>query len=463
MKQANILRSVAVLLVLVMLWSATGICQVQAAGEPAAEFTAANPAAAYCISTDQMLYENRAGETFAPGVVTKLAALMVARDILISCNIPMNTEIEVDAAWVINRYIAGDRSSPYLGLSGGERYTLEYLFATSLVANANDSCAVLVNYCAGLMNSNEQAFLDRMNQKATDLGLTNTSFGDTVGFGNRGYTTATDAAKIVGAFYYYDDLVKLSDCITYGKIRNKNYLKCGLTLKGYVLEGAIGLIAGQASNQGNYCVLTAYEKDGIAYAFAVLGASGEKIEDNERWFDAGNAYEDIRAMIPHVTKAYGFLTVCKTEDILAEVRMGGGAEKDFLLLVPEKTIEMMVADPESAPIQSHITYDESRIYESEVNGKTWKTLDAPVRQGDVLGSVTYTQNGVVLATVALVAKDSVEPDTLKNTFAQLHDFLFNGPMGLIVKIILFTLLAWLVLALVAVIIRIVRWVKKRKE
>lgn len=438
---------------------------VGAVGETPVTFTSNNPAAAYCIGTQQMLYENRENESFAPGVLTKLMALMVASDLLDATGRSMSDKITVKADWVNNTYIPGDRSTPYLGLREGDECTLEYLFASSLVANANDACSALVHYCAEeLMVGTTDDFLKRMNDKAAEIGLENTVFGDTIGLGGLGKTTARDAVRLAAAFYPYNELVKLSDCYSYGSLKNKNYLKCDYVMSGYLLEGAVGLIAGHATNEGNYCVVTFYEKDGIAYAFAVLGASRERQEDGSRWFDAGNAYEDMHGLVPYVRDSFGFVQLCTDSDLITEVRLGGGAEKDFLILVPAENIEQMISKPEGSSIQTQITYNKERVYESEFNGKTVMTVDAPVKQGDVLGTVSFVLNGNVLATTDLVARDSVEVNTLKNAVEHARIFLFDGPMGMIIEIIIWVIIAWIALAILLALIRFIRRiVKNRKE
>lgn len=438
--------------------------RVSATEEQGTGFKPVNAAAAYCVETEQVLYESRGEETFAPGILTKIAALMVARDILTDCGVSLSKEVTIKQSWVQGTYISGDRSSPYLQLADGESYTLEYLFATTLVANANDACASIVHYCAEtLMSEDVTAFLKKMNEKAQSLGLEHTTFGDTIGFGGLGSTTVTDAVKLTAAFYRYNDLVQLSDRESYGSIHNKNYLKSDFIVEGYLLDGAIGLLAGQATDQGNYCVLTACERDGIAYVFAVMGAPSIKVDSGATWFEPGNAYEDIIGMVPYVLGSYGYVQLCRADDILAELRMGGGAEKDFLILVPEHAIELMVPGGEENTIRVEITYDAEKVYESEVNGKTWQTADAPVKQGDVLGVATFIQNGKVLAEVDLVARESVDTDTLKTTFAKLREFLFDGAMGKLIKIVLIIIAIWLLITLVVLIVRFVLWIRRRKN
>ncbi len=460
------IRAAAVFLLVVCLLAVLP-AGVSATGEQPAAPTLVNATAAYCVDTEQVLTSTRGDETFAPGVLTKLAALMTARDILTACDVPLSREVTVRQTWVQGTYAVGDRSSPYLGLAEGETYSLEYLFATSLVANANDACACLVHYCAETLMSEppanaESAFLARMNARAQELGLEHTVFGDTIGYGGTGTTTVTDAVRLTAAFYRYNDLVELSDCESYGRIHNKNYLKSSFVVDGYLLEGAIGLIAGQATDGGNYCVLTACEQEGIAYVFAVMGAPGARVDGGKTWFDPGNAYEDMLKMVPYVLEHFGFVSLCKTDDILTELRMGGGAEKDFLLLVPAEAVELMVPNGDDHPITKQITFDAEKVYESEFNGKNWNTVDPPVRQGDVLGSVSFLQDGAVVATVELVARESVGTDALKNAVSGLGDFLFGGAMGKLLRIVFAIIGVWILITVVLFIVRVVKWFRRRE-
>lgn len=429
-------------------------------------FASANPAAAYCISTDQFLYENRQTESIAPGVLTKLAALMVAYDLCEATSHPLTTEVTVKEEWVRNTYIPGDRSTPYLGLRGGDTCTLEYLFAASLVSNANDACAVLVHYCAEtLMSDTADAFLARMNEKAKSVGMKDTLFADPIGLGGLGKTTAHDAALLAAAFYPYNDLVVLSDCYSYGSLKNKNYLKCNYLMDGYLLDGAIGLIAGHATNEGNYSVVTYYEKEGITYAFVALGGSRERIEtDGLRWFDPGNTYQDIHGMVPYVLESFGFVSLCTETDLIAELRMGGGAEKDYLILVPAETIEQMISNPKNLSVETVITYDTEKVYQGTFAGKDVMMIDAPVKQGDVVGRVSFVLDGKTLAETDLLARDSVEVNTLLNAAEVARVFLFEGAMGTIISILIRIIIGWLVLSLLWMLVRLIVWIlRKQKE
>ena len=80
---------------------------------------------------------------------------------------------------------------------------------------------------------------------------------------------------------------------------------------------------------------------------------------------------------------------------MADLRMGGGAEENLLRLVPSRTVEMMVANPNGAEIQVKVTFDKEKVYEKEIKGKPYMTVDAPVKQGDVLADGPATKDGEV--------------------------------------------------------------------
>lgn len=432
--------------------------------DPSGDFSAANPAMSFCVETGQVLYENRADEILPAGVITKLCALMVAQDLLHSTDRSMTTRITLEDDWIRDSYVPGDRSTPYIGLKAGEEYTLEYLFTATMVAGATDACCALVRYCASqILQESEQGFLAKMNEKAAALGMGNTRFTSTTGKGSASMTTTRDAMKLVAAFYSYNDLVMASDCASYGTIKNKNYLLSDYFVRDYVNPNVIGLMAGQASNEGNYAVATYTEDGGKIYAFLVMGARGEKIDtDGTHWFDPGNAYEDINRMIEWTEANYEYRTLCKTDDLMYELRMGDGAETDHLILVPEKEVDLMIFRPKEAEIKMEIKLSDA-VYTAEYNGKDVLCVDAPVKQGTVFGTATFLQRGEVLATVNLIARDSVEINDLRQAMTRIHSFLFEGPMSKIIRIVAILIGLWILLALGLFVYRIVQYFKKRKK
>lgn len=433
--------------------------------DPKGDFSSVNPAMAFCLDTEQVLYENGVDRVLPAGVITKMCALMVAYDLLSQTDRPLTTRVTIEEDWIRDSYVPADRSTPYLGIKAGEEYTLEYLFTTTLVAGASDACSAIVRYCASqILRESEQGFLAKMNEKAGELGMENTRFAAATGKqGASSMTTVRDAMKLLAAFYSYNDLVLASDCATYGTIKNKNCLKCDFFVSNYLNKSVTGLMAGQATNEGNYSVATYKVVDGVVYAYLVMGASGERIDtDGTHWFDPGNAYEDINHLIRWTDANYELMTLCEPDTLIYELRMGDGAETDHLILVPDSPVELLVFRPDQTKLKTDVKFTE-QVYESEYNGKDVLCIDAPVKQGTVLGTITFLYDGKVLATRNLIARDSVEINDLRQAMSRIRSFLFDGPMSKIILIVAILVGLWILLALALFVYRIVQTVKKRKK
>ena len=144
--------------------------------------------------------------------------------------------------------------------------------------------------------------------------------------------------------------------------------------------------------------------------------------------------------------------------------MGGGAEKDYLILVPAHALELMISNPKGLPIDTVIEYDTEKVYTGSFAGKDVMMIDAPVTQGDAVGKVSFVLDGKTLATVDLVARDSVEVNTLLNAAELARVFLFEGPMGTIIGIIVRIIVIWAVISLLWLLVKLIVWIlRKNKE
>ena len=211
------------------------------------DITSGNAAVAYCIDDDQFLYSDRIDEKVAPTVATKLVACMVASDILKERGLnSSDTLVTVTNDAIDNSGDIADVRVPMMGLDAGDTYSAKDLLAATLVACANDAVETIAcdfgkRYLGGGINE----FVDRMNKKVEELGLTETKFVNPTGLDSPNqYTTPREVALIASAFYQYDELVKLSNVESYSfnrssTIRNKNFLKSSYYVGGFLNKDSI--------------------------------------------------------------------------------------------------------------------------------------------------------------------------------------------------------------------------------
>ena len=443
--------------------------------ETSPEIYSGNVAVAYCIDDDQFLYSDRIDESVAPAVATKLVACMVASDILKERGLASyDTMITVTKTAIDNSGDIADVRVPMMGLKVGNSYSAKDLLATTLVACANDSIAAIAcDFGEKYLGGGISDFVDRMNQKVESLGLSETHFVNPTGLDAPNQkTTPREVALIASAFYQYDDLVKLCDVESYffngsSTVRNKNYLKSNYYVDGFLNKNAIGLIAGQLDRKGNYCLITASQKEGRTYIFVVMCASGMVVERDEEnrttyYFVDGNAYVDMNKLIDWTRNSFTLVTVATQDTIVGELRVNAGSNS-HVMVVPCEKVEKLVLDIEGYQIETKLEYDSDVVYKKMANDVEYDTVNAPIAAGQKVGTVTFSYNGNLLCTVDAVTKDGVSSDGVKAMFERIKEILFGKAAKTILFILVGIVVLWLVFSFVMSIVRGVKGIKENKS
>lgn len=433
-----------------------------------------NAAIAYCIDDGQFIYTARADEKVAPTVAAKLMACMVAYDMLAEHGLdPATTDITVTSAAIDNAGNIFDIRVPVMGFKAGAVYKARDMFSAALVGCANDAVCALASDLGDkyLSGGGISAFVGRMNEKAAALGLTATKFVNPTGLDSpMQYSTPREVALIAAAFYKYDYLVALSDVEAFlmngnTTVRNKNYLKCNYYVSGYLNRNAIGLIAGQLDKSGNYCLLTASQKDGRTYIFAVMCASGMIVTEKDGKFSYsfgdGNAYTDINELMDWTRNSLTLCTVATVNDAVAELKVTSGKE-DHVLVVPSENVERLLPDG-NIEKSVEVIFDESKVIRTETDGNVTYSLKAPVEKGAPVGKAIYSHGGNVIAEVTLVTKSAVESDTAKNALDTMREILFSKTMSVIIKVLIAIIVAYFLFLAVAAILRTYRRLSGKKD
>jgi len=437
-----------------------------------------NAAAAYALDENRFLYSYRLDERVAPATATKLVTCMVVSDLLSQKNLSADevTVTVTDEAVSLAGNVL-DARVPVMGFKGDESYTAKDLLSATLVAGANDAAAALaVHFGMAFLNGNVNTFVEEMNKKVEALGLKNTHFENATGHNHPNqYSTPREVALISAAFYGYNDLVTLSNVeyFTFNNkatVHSKNYLKTTKNVSGYKNSNAIGIIAGQLDINGNYCLIAATEKDGKAYIFVVMCASGMVInrdpetEKVDYYFEIGNnAYDDMNKLIKWTRNSFELVSVAAKDGIIDELHVDLGNTSDHVMIVPAETVESLILKSSKKNIKAVLTYDESIVYKKDFNGEKYDTVRAPIEKGQRVGVITYTCDDIVLAQVDAVVKDGVSLDTVKNFFAEVEGFLFGPVMKTVFIVILVIIGLYIVAAIVAFAMKVSKKSKKTKK
>lgn len=327
----------------------------------------------------KLLYSKNADKRMHMASTTKVMTAIVA----IESGIALDTVLTTPT-----KAVGVEGSSVYL--VENEKITFEALLYSLLLASANDAAVAIAIHVAGSVD----AFVDLMNKKAQELGLSNTNFTNPHGlYDENHYTTARDLASLM-AYAMKNDIfatITASQKRVFARegegvrvLINHNKL-----LKTY--DGVIGGKTGFTKNSGR-CLVSVAERGGLRLIAVTLNAPDD-------WRDHASLYD-------FAFLSYEVRTIPKT--ILT------------LPVISGKSDTVTVASEEISLTVSNEATIITKIYAP-------RYLFASVREGEKIGRVVYYLNGQIIATSPLIATETIEQT--KSEF-NLLDWLYNILKGL---------------------------------
>ena len=311
---------------------------------------------------------------------TKIMTAIVAIE---ACD-DLNMTVKID-----KRALGVEGSSIYL--YEGEELTMESLLYALLLSSANDA-AVAIAYA---IDGDIEKFAERMNSKASELGLTNTHFVNPNGLHDENhYTTAHDLAKIT-AYALKNKTFKTIVSTKKKTIPMKDAEGVRLLINHNkmlsIYEGAIGVKTGFTKKAGR-CLVSAAEREGLTLVAVTLNAPNDW-NDHSSLLDFGfDAYERI-----------------DLDDICYELPVISGERSS-------------VTVKNSEPMSAFLSKERGEI---TVSIELPRFVYAGLCEGEVLGKVEYVCGGAVIASSPLVAQSSVDQDQYKKNLFEWIASLFG--------------------------------------
>ena len=340
--------------------------------------------------TGQVLFEKNADERLAIASVTKIMTLLIAAEEISSGRLTFE-ETAVCSAY------AGSMNGSVIWLTEGEEMEVGELIKSIVIASANDACVMLAEHIAG----SEAEFVKRMNEKASKLGMTNTSFVNCVGYDNENhYSSARDIVKMATELrkYKIDDefLLTRLDSVRTGTKSETQLLNTNKLITSY--EGITGLKTGTTDNAG-CCLCATAERGNMSLIAVVLGCS----DDESRFSEAQNLLD------------YGFdgfekVVLRPDTSELTEVSVSGGIKK---------TVDTRFSGTSDTVLPKNSMSEIEFFYSRTEN------VAAPVEKGELLGFVTMMSGDKIIGTAKIVAAEDVEELNFLKCFTEILDSLFT--------------------------------------
>lgn len=364
---------------------APAAAQTAVAGEemqPAA-LTAAQPdltlnCRAVCLidqDTGTVLYEKNADQQMPIASITKVMTLLLTFEAIHDGRLTLDTLVPVSE----HAYHMGGSQ---IWLEPGEQFTLDEMIKAICVSSANDAAVAV----AELVGGSEQGFVQMMNDRAAELGMTNTTFHNACGLDTEGHlSTARDVAIMSRQI-----LTTCPEVLHYTGIWTDT-LRGGATqlvntnkmLRRY--NGITGLKTGTTGGAG-VCISASATRDGLNLIAVVLGAPSSK-----------DRFEAATTLLDYGFAAWRAAPLPAMEDRPLLIKVRGSAEESVPLEYSALPESILMPKESAAELTAQLTLPDE--------------LDAPVQQGQAVGMVRILAGESVLGEYDIcAAADAPEMD-----------------------------------------------------
>lgn len=328
-------------------------------------------------TSGRVLAEYNADDELPIASVTKIMTMLLIMEAVDSGVIKLDDMVTVS-----------DNAMSYGGstmfLETGEQLTVNDMLKGIAVASANDGCVAMAEHLAG----SEAAFVDKMNTRAKELGMTHTKFKNTNGLDEEGHFSSARDVAIMSQELLKHKIITDYTSIWMDELRGGKFQLANTNKLIRFYSGANGLKTGSTS-EALCCLSASAVRNDMQLIAVVLGSS-----TSEKRFSSAKAILD-----------YGFANY-RTEklvtksDSVCDVTINNGV-KDTISAVAKEDKWLLCDKNDKNEIQKQIYVDNELL--------------APINENDVIGHIEFTSNGKVIDKVDLLSGEYVA----KKTYTQI--------------------------------------------
>lgn len=328
-------------------------------------------------NSGKILYEHNSHEQLRPASVTKVMSILLIMEALDSNQISLTDKVPCSEN-------AASMGGSQIWLDVREQLTIDEMLKAICVASANDCTVAMAEYLAG----SEEAFVQKMNERAKELGMNDTCFKNCHGLDTDGHVTSAYDISLMSR-----ELLKNHPSITNyttiwmdtlrdGKSQLTNTNKL---IRNY--KGATGLKTG-STGIALYNLSASATRDNLSLIAVIMKAPSTKIR-----------FEEAQKLLDFGFSNYSYISFAEKDSVLTSIAVTKGVENSVNAIYAEdsgnllkkgqdKNIEQVVSLPEA--------------------------VEAPIEAGQKLGEVKYILDGETIGITSLVADKQIKKITLSN-------------------------------------------------
>ena len=334
-------------------------------------------------ATGTVLLEQNAHEALAPASVTKIMTMLLIMEAVDDGRIALTDTVTTSEA-------AAAKGGSQVYLKVGETMSVEDMLKSIAVSSANDCACAMAEHIAG----SEAAFVEKMNEKAAELGMTDTHFVNCTGLDDSPEaashrTSAMDIAIMSRVLLTHHPDIRSFTTIWMDTIRDGSF---GLSNTNKLIRfypGATGLKTGYTSGAG-YCLSATAEREGMELIAVVMGAETSQKRN-----------ASCKQLLDYGFANYALITPELTEVEAVPVKLG---VVSAVSPVSGESGQLLVEKSQKNQITTEVTLEEF--------------LTAPVSQGQWLGTLTVKAGEQTIRQIPLVAAQAVPRLTYRELFVR---------------------------------------------
>lgn len=339
-------------------------------------------------STGKVLFEKASHEALPPASVTKIMTMLLVMEALDCGQYTLDDMVSVSA-------LAASMGGSQVFLEENEQMSVHDMLKAVAVASGNDAAVALAEFTAG----SHEGFVSKMNQRAKELGMNDTTFINCNGLDEAGHvTSAHDIALMSKELMRHPKIFEYTT-IWMDSLRDGAFGLVNTNKLIRFYQGATGLKTGSTSVAG-FCISATAKRDNMDLIAVVMGAPTSK----ERFADATK-------MLDYGFANYGICSSLVSEDELSPIAVKKGIED---------TVEIGLAEGFS------LLMEKSKIANMEKTITLPDHIEAPVRAGHKVGEVEFFSEGKSVGKCDIVAQRDIKAENPWGMIKRIAEFYFHG-------------------------------------
>lgn len=328
-------------------------------------------------NTGKVLYAYNIHEKLKPASVTKIMSILLIMEAIENGKINYDTKVPCSEN-------AAAMGGSQIWLDTTETLTVEEMLKAICVVSANDCVVAMAEYLGGT----EEGFVNMMNEKAKELGMNDTTFKNCHGIDEDGHETSSYDIALMSKelLSKYPQIIKFTtiwnDSLRDGKSELVNTNKL---VRNY--KGCTGLKTGSTS-QALFNLSASATRDDLSLIAVVMKAPTSQVR-----------FKNASSLLDFGFANFEYKTMIRKGDIVKTVKISKG-------VISETNV---IAEKDTGTLIS-----KGNDFNIEQNIELYDDIQAPIKNGDIVGKLTYTLNGNNVGECNLIVNTDIEKMSLLN-------------------------------------------------